>query len=669
MKKFLFFIFFAPSILNASCSTFTYTLSERMAGYDGTRYYVCDTLADKPYAGLVMGEKVYVKNTGLVYIATNTTGVAYQANMSTGMSNLQSISWADGTVQISSPPITSFDPGIIYSSNSVSYLGISSSPVDSLIKSSASLSYLGISSLTVSNGILILSSASLSYTAISTDALKITYSSSAVSYLGISSASVDSLIKSSASVSYFGISSVTASNNILTLSSAALSYTAISTDALKITYSSSAISYLGISSASVDSLTKSSASLSYVGISSLTIANSVLSPSSASVSYIGISSGAVVLDNITLSSAAVSYLGKSSSTLTELTRSSASVSYVGISSAVLIVTTQTITGPKTWSDFSMFAGSMTVSTGSVKVMESSSFTLSGPYTGSLARGVSTYFTTASSSTWVYSKTPVPQGNGALRIFVATENFSTDTDGIFNGSVNSDWSQIRQTTSTVDVLFQSLNQIGAAGPFVFYSFGPSAFTLNSGRGLTQWSSNNLRANNFSTSNSQTGTNLYTWPLSGAGTNGNPLTATTAGQMSWSSTIVVSTISSSFFNAATTTVSDITFSSSTVFNSTYTAVLSTTANNYNPGYTPVAFATATGGADTLNITGFTNSEAGKNFYIYNVSTKQISFTHLSTFSSVGNRIALTTSTTPVYISSGGCMWFMRDNQNKLWRGSTQ
>lgn len=179
---------------------------------------IVDQVSDLPTNGQ-QGQVAYVKNDGKVY------------------------QWSGSVWSFTSPLAA-----VAFSSSSVSYLGISSTPwTSTMIPLSSSFTfqsmvsgattYLTIGSSSTFNQSLtqlssytaLISSVALSYTAISTDALKISYSSSSLSYLGISSTSVDSLTKSSGSLSYVGISSLTAANQVLTLSSAAASYTAVST--------------------------------------------------------------------------------------------------------------------------------------------------------------------------------------------------------------------------------------------------------------------------------------------------------------------------------------------------------------------------------------------------------------------------------------------------------
>jgi hypothetical protein len=88
--------------------------------------------------------------------------------------------------------------------------------------------------------------------------------------------------------------------------------------------------------------------------------NIFTSYSTNSVSYLGISSTPWTSTMLSQSTAPVSYLGKSSSTITELTKSSASVSYLGISSGSVISATETITGPKTFSNYTTFSGTVDV---------------------------------------------------------------------------------------------------------------------------------------------------------------------------------------------------------------------------------------------------------------------------------------------------------------------
>ncbi len=240
MKKLLFLIAFAPSISFGTCSTFTYILEQKPAGYAGTKYYVCDTDADKAPAGLTMGEKAYIKDTNIVYFATSSTGWVPQVSITTEVTNVRGLKWSDGsslsTTTVATYPLSSVS--LNYSSAAASYLGISSSPA-------------------------------LSPTAV-------TYSSASVSYLGISSVSVDSLQKSSAAVSYVGISTIT---SYLLISSQAAS-NVVNQGQYMFTSSQSASNlinqgqYLPISSQSASNLVNqgqyvnsSSAAVSYLGIS------------------------------------------------------------------------------------------------------------------------------------------------------------------------------------------------------------------------------------------------------------------------------------------------------------------------------------------------------------------------------------------------------------------
>lgn len=141
-----------------------------MIGYANA--IIVDAFSDFP-VNAPAGELGYSKNDGLTY-------------------QFNGVSWGK------------IDVGLSVSSNSVSYLGISSASVDSLIKSSASIAYTSLSTFTALT------------------------SSISVSYLGISSAPVSELSKSSASLSYIGISSLTASNGVMTLSSSNVSNLAIS---------------------------------------------------------------------------------------------------------------------------------------------------------------------------------------------------------------------------------------------------------------------------------------------------------------------------------------------------------------------------------------------------------------------------------------------------------
>ena len=98
MKKLIFMPFlFLGSYLHASCSTFTYVISEKPVGYAGTRYYVCDNDSDKPSSGLTMGEKAYIKSNGLIYFATSTTGWVPQVSITTEVTNVRGLKWSDGS--------------------------------------------------------------------------------------------------------------------------------------------------------------------------------------------------------------------------------------------------------------------------------------------------------------------------------------------------------------------------------------------------------------------------------------------------------------------------------------------------------------------------------------------------------------------------------------------
>lgn len=136
--------------------------------------------------------------------------VLYHNGNRGGNFNVRQMEWTTGgspgqvlTYQGTSAPTwaDAATASVIYSSMSVSYLGISSatSGGSGISASSVAVSYVGISSLTASNGVLTLSSA-------------------AVSYLGISSGTTGALSQSSASVSYFGISSYTFTNHLVTSS-------------------------------------------------------------------------------------------------------------------------------------------------------------------------------------------------------------------------------------------------------------------------------------------------------------------------------------------------------------------------------------------------------------------------------------------------------------------
>lgn len=219
---------------------------------------IVDNVVDLP-ANVQQGQIAYCKANSKMYqydgAAWNqiyNSGVAFSSS-SVSFQSISSTPWTTTTITNSSTSlsylgISSATPGnLSLSSASVSYLGVSSTTPGNLSLSSAAVSYLGVSSTPASS--LSLSSASVSYTAISTDALKLTNSSATAVYSQITANNTNYLAISSAATAYLGVSSTSA--NSLTLSSAAVSYTAISTDALKVTYSSNSVSSLNISSFNV----------------------------------------------------------------------------------------------------------------------------------------------------------------------------------------------------------------------------------------------------------------------------------------------------------------------------------------------------------------------------------------------------------------------------------
>jgi hypothetical protein len=313
------------------------------------------------------------------------------------------------------------------------------------------------------------------------------------------------------------------------------------------------------------------------------------------------------------------------------------------------------------------------STNTFETIRASTFSLEGPYTGSLAVGNSVYMTIVSSNSYMWKtlKKGAEATSGQYRIVVTTIPLNTPNIIDANGAIatTADLFMVHISTDRLDMSVESLNGIGSNSLFNMYRFDPASFSMYYGRILRMWNAGLTGSFGVQPSGSGSTHPTFTWPPAVPTLANQPLTASVAGVMGWGTTVDIGTGTGNNFYPSTNTVNDVTFSSATVFKSTYTTVVSTTMNNYQWGSAPVVFATATGGVAPLTLTGLANSEEGKNFYMFNVSTKPIFVMHQSTFSLQTNRIALSSSTTPIYISSGDCMYFIRDRVNQAWRGMHQ